>query len=92
MPFEWDEEKNEANKRKHQVSFEAATFVFGDPLALSLIDRRYDDERWVTLGRSGNRILYVAHLVYEDEDEEIIRIISAREATAHERRRYLSNE
>lgn len=86
MRFEWDENKNKANKKKHGVSFEAATFVFSDPIALSKIDDRYDEERWNTIGKAGNRILFVAHTVREEDHEEIIRIISAREATAAERR------
>ena len=80
--------KNAANKKKHKVSFEAAVFALEDPLALSMIDSRYQEERWITLGRSGNRILYVARLVLEAANEEVIRIISAREATARERRQY----
>lgn len=89
MRFEWDPDKNLANKKKHGVSFEAATFVFDDATALSRVDDRYDDGRWFTIGRVGNRIVYVAHRVEEDDDEEeIIRIISAREATSRERKRY----
>ena len=89
MRFEWDSQKNVTNKKKHGVSFEAATFVFDDTAALSSIDDRYDDGRWFTIGRTGKRIVYVAHMVEEDDDEEeIIRIISAREATSRERRRY----
>jgi hypothetical protein len=53
MHFVWDERKNAVNKRKHKVSFEAAVFAFEDPLALSMVDGRYQEERWVTLGRSG---------------------------------------
>jgi len=89
MRFEWDETKNRVNRRKHEVSFELARRVFDDPRALSKIDsRRFDDERWVTLGCGGNRILFVAHTYHEEGDEEIIRIVSAREATSRERRAY----
>ena len=40
MRFEWDNDKNEANQRKHGVSFDAAALAFDDPLALSKIDSR----------------------------------------------------
>ena len=91
MRFEWDGRKNRANQRKHGVSFEDAARVFDDPLALSRIDPRHDDERWITLGSAGGRVLLVAHTYHDSEsndDEEIIRIISARQATAAERRAY----
>jgi len=88
--FTWDETKNQDNQRDHKVSFELAREVFADPLALSKMDRVEDGEqRWQTVGMVGNTvILLVAHTVHEREGEEIIRIISARKATKHERRAY----
>lgn len=91
MIFEWDEHKARSNKAKHGVSFEAATFVFLDLRAITVLDHRYDEERWITIGKAGNRVLTVAHSIYEDEHEEIIRIISARDATPAERRRYYAD-
>ena len=88
MQFIWHPGKAEANRKKHRVSFEAAQLVFDDPHAVSKLDVRFDDERWATIGRSGARILFVAHLVIEENNEETIRIISAREATREERRIY----
>ena len=91
MRCEWDERKNAANQRKHGVSFEEAAGVFDDPLALSKLDPRRDDERWITLGLAGDRILFVAHTYHDgegEEQDEVIRIISARQATAAERRAY----
>jgi len=87
---EWDEKKNRANQKKHGVSFELAQEIFDDPLALSKLDRTVgSEERWHTLGMvEGIVLLLVTHTVRHDEDEEIIRIISARKATAHERRHY----
>jgi uncharacterized DUF497 family protein len=93
MRFEWDERKNRVNLRKHAVSFEEAARAFEDPLAVSRIDPRHDDERWLTLGLVDNRILLVAHTYHgseSDDQEESIRIISARQATAVERRAYES--
>lgn len=91
MRFEWDPAKESANHRKHRVSFEEAREVFEDPLHLSVLDHRftYFEERWITIGQTGSRpLVVVANMYFDDDDEEIIRIISAREATAHERQQY----
>lgn len=81
MEFAWDERKNRANKRKHRVRFETAILVFDDPYHLTRQDREVDGEqRWQTIGIvSGIQVLLVAHTV--DEDEDIVRILSARKAT-----------
>lgn len=91
MKFEWDQAKNRANRVKHGLSFETASLVFDDPCHLSVQDRHEGpEERWQTLGLAGGVVvLLVAHTYREsDRGEEVIRIISARKATAHERRRY----
>lgn len=91
MNFEWDENKNQQNIIKHGVSFELAQQVFLDPLHVALLDKRfsYFEERWITLGATQNRkILVVANLFMTDEGEELIRIISAREANNKERAIY----
>lgn len=90
MQFTWDERKNWANQRKHLISFETAMLVFDDPYHLTRQDREVGGEaRWQTLGMvSGIHVVLVAHAVYETEDEEMIRIISARKATPQERRIY----
>ena len=90
MRFTWDETKNQINQRDHQVSFELAREVFADPLALSTMDRVEDGEqRWQTVGMvDGTVILLVAHTVSEQEEEEVLRIISARKATKYERKAY----
>lgn len=86
--FEWDEAKNLANQRKHDVSFELASEVFSDPLHRSLPDRVVEGEqRWQTIGQVlGIVLLIVAHTYRDDHGEETIRIISARKATRKERR------
>jgi len=92
--FEWDEAKNLSNRRKHGVSFEEACAVFHDPLYVSAQDRIEGGEpRWQTLGMVGELLLLtVAHTVREESHDgavlEVIRIISARQATRKERRRY----
>lgn len=85
--FEWDPEKAERNVTKHGVSFAEAVTVFGDPLALTITDRPHSlgEERFAIFGRSDRgRILAVQHT----EREHRIRLISAREATRHERSQY----
>lgn len=96
MRFEWDENKNEINKRKHGVSFEIAAEVFED--RYMLIDANYSDEtgeeRLSAIGAVWNpelsAILLVIHVYryYDDNGEETIRIISARKASKNDVRRY----
>ena len=88
MGFLWDERKNRTNKRKHGVSFDTASQVFDDPFHLTTQDREIEGEaRWQTIGMvSGIHVLLVAHTISEDED--VVRILSARKATPGERRIY----
>jgi uncharacterized DUF497 family protein len=89
--FEWDEEKNERNVRKHGVTFEEACTIFGDPLSVTIDDPSHSvrELRWVTLGNSAKRRLLV--VVHTDRGGSI-RIISARMATRHERKTYEEGE
>jgi uncharacterized DUF497 family protein len=85
VDFSWDERKAAPNLKKHGVSFDEAATVFADPLALA-IDDLLEPERTLLLGMSNRqRLLLVVHV---ELDESTIRIISARRATSHERRRY----
>ena len=90
MRLEWDEQKNRHNLRKHDVRFETAILVFDDPYAITQRDFTCEDEeRWITVGAIGpGAILLVVHTFCEKQEEEIIRIISARAAESHERRAY----
>jgi uncharacterized protein len=90
MRFIWDENKNRQNLRKHDVRFETAVLVFDDPYAITQHDVTFEDEeRWITVGAIGpGSILLVVHTFYEENDEEVIRVISARAAESHERRAY----
>lgn len=91
MRFEWDEQKNERKRTKHGVSFEEARGVFDDPLHISLLDHRFDyfAERWITIGIAGDlRIVVAAHMYFDDDHEEVVRIISARRATKQEVAQY----
>jgi hypothetical protein len=85
--FEWDVRKARRNLKRHGVSFEEASTVFGDPLSLTIPDPLHskEEDRLVTLGLSSlGRFL----VVVMTEREDRIRIISARAATRRERTSY----
>jgi len=88
--FEWDLAKNEINRFKHGIDFETAALVFDDVFGVSFIERVVDgEERWHSIGSvEGLIVLAVVHTYREEGREEVIRIISARRATAHERKLY----
>lgn len=89
MQFEWDPGKAKKNLKKHKVSFEEAMTVFYDPLSATFDDPDHsdDEERLITIGYSSrSRLLVVSHT----ERGKTIRIISARTATAHERKKHES--
>ena len=91
MRWTWDENKNRVNKRKHGLSFETATLVFDDPLMAHLPDPNSNEKRWHTIGLIEGVVVIVAHTWHEPEGGtgvESGRIISARKATARERRAY----
>jgi uncharacterized DUF497 family protein len=89
MIFEWDEQKNAANRRKHRVSFETATVAFDDPGQLLIFDRIVDgEERWQTIGLVDGVLLLVVHTMEAEDGEELLRLISARKAEPRERRLY----
>ena len=87
MQIVWDARKAAANKKKHGVSFEEAATAFADPLSLTGADPDHSvgEHRWITFGQSlRGRLLAVAHT----DEGDIIRVISARVATRHEKRFY----
>lgn len=87
MFAEWDEVKAQSNLAKHGVSFEEASTVFDDPLALTFNDHQHSDSeaRYVTIGYSAQlRLLLVINTARDDN----IRLISARKATSAERKLY----
>jgi|SRR5882672_10714544 len=93
--FEWDDEKAKKNQRKHKVDFEEAKAVFGDPLLVTFPDEYHSDEeqRLLSIGASSqNKILLIVHTeTLESGDTIVVRLISARKATASERRVYEEN-
>lgn len=87
--FEWDENKNEINKRKHGLSFETAREVFYDKSAILFDDPDHSDEeeRFLIIGMiKSSKICIVSHC-YRKSDT-VIRLISAREATKKEKKIY----
>jgi uncharacterized protein len=89
MRFVWDEPKSRSNRQKHGVSFDTAARVFLDPLHITRQDRVVEGEqRWQTIGVvDGVLLLLVAYAVVDDQ-EEVIRVISARRVTRRERIEY----
>jgi uncharacterized protein len=86
MAFTWDPRKAALNVRKHAVTFEEAATVFDDTYALVQPDVNHRD-RLLILGESSRaRVLFVVYI--EVEADDVIRIISARKATTHERKAY----
>ena len=87
--FEWDENKNSINKKKHKIAFEEAVSVFYDENALMIEDPEHSttEERFLILGNSGAANLLVVCHCYR-ESETVIRIISARKATKTETAQY----
>lgn len=85
MIFEWDENKNKINKRKHGISFEEAKTVFNDFHAILFSDPDHSDheERFLMLGMSNLRGICIVSHCYRQNDD-VIRIISARKADREE--------
>ncbi len=87
IKFDWDPGKARRNLRKHGIGFMEASTVFSDTLSITIPDPDHseDEERWVTMGLSNrHRLLVVVHT----EEDETIRLISARRADPLERRKY----
>jgi len=87
---EWDENKNRINQKKHGISFDEASSVFYDDLAILFDDpeRSQEEERFILLGMSeAANVCIVCHCYRASET--VIRIISARKATKKEEERYV---
>jgi uncharacterized DUF497 family protein len=85
MDFEWDSAKEQANRKKHGVGFLTAARVFLDPYAIEFDDRGALGElRFNAIGMVEGRVLFVSYTLRNDR----VRIISARGAEPHEKRKY----
>lgn len=89
ISFEWDEHKNEINKKKHGISFETAREVFYDDAAVLFDDPDHSvgEERFLIIGMTNSLKICIVSHCYRGSDN-IIRLISAREATKNERKIY----
>ena len=85
IQFDWDENKNEINKTKHNLSFEEASSVFFDERAILFDDPEHSDEedRFNIIGMSDQANVCIVCHCYRESDS-IIRIISARKAKGKE--------
>ena len=89
VDFDWDPCKADINLQKHGISFEEASSAFYDDRARIMYDPDHsqDEDRYVLLGVSEeSRLLMICHIC--KENDQLIRIISARRATKDERRQY----
>jgi uncharacterized DUF497 family protein len=85
MDFEWDSAKERVNRKKHGIGFRAAAKVFLDPHVIEFDDLRSTDEpRFSAIGMVDGRILFVTCTMRQ----AVVRIISARGAEPHEKRKY----
>jgi uncharacterized DUF497 family protein len=86
VQFEWDEQKNQANIRRHGLSFADAWEIF-TAFVFTQIDNReeYGEDRWIGIGALGERVVVI---VFTERGDDVVRIISLRKATRHERNTY----
>ena len=89
MKFEWDENKNERNKKKHNVSFEEASSIFDDKNSLEQGAIIRDEKRIIRVGKTATKLILL--IVYTFR-KAVIRIISARQASRSERNAYIGNK
>jgi uncharacterized protein len=88
MQFEWDEDKNETNIRRHGIDFADIPTVFNAPMLTDLDDRiEYGEDRWMSIGILANLTVVI---IWTERDTDTIRLISARKANRYERQRYES--
>ncbi len=89
MTFEWDDNKEQINIKKHGMDFETASRVFDDENRIEIYDDLHSDyeDRYITIGMI-DEITCIAMVVYTERGTDVIRIVSARKATPKERRKY----
>jgi len=85
MDYQWDKNKEQANREKHGIAFADASAVFADDFAFTVEDEHPDEERFATIGTDAFGRILVVVFTWRGES---IRIISARKATTSECRMY----
>jgi len=89
MKFEWDENKNKSNKRKHNVSFEEASSIFDDDNSLEQGAIVRGEKRIIRVGKTATKLILM--VVYTLR-KAVVRIISARQAGRSDRNAYIGNK
>lgn len=87
MDVEWDPLKAASNITKHGVAFADAATVLDDSLALTIEDKRFGEQRFVTIGKDARGRILVAVYVYP-ATTDTVRLLSARRATTSEKKQY----
>lgn len=85
--FEWDESKNQLNIKKHKISFEEVILAFDDPMFFEKYDLKHSNEEDRYIGIGSVADVVIVTVSYTDRNG-VTRIISARVATANERKEY----
>lgn len=86
MRFEWHSSKNKENIRKHEIDFADVTLVFNGPMLVALDERQdYGEDRWIGIGLLRD---IVTVIVFTEQRQDTIRIISARKANKYEQSRF----
>jgi uncharacterized DUF497 family protein len=87
MEFTWDEKKNEQNIKKHGLDFAEANQVFENVLISSLdVSQDYGEDLWIGIGMLQNGTVVV--IVFTEEENDVIRMISMRKASRNEKEKY----
>ena len=89
MKFEWDEEKNDRNKKKHKVSFEEAKSAFDDESSIEFDASKNGEYRIVKIGKTASK--FILFIVYTMRGL-VVRLISARQASKNERNLYIGKK
>jgi uncharacterized protein len=86
VKYEWDDEKNRRNIRKHGIDFLDVPAMFQNPMVVFLDDRKdYGEDRWIGIGHLKS---VLAVIVFTEPEDDTIRILSARKAMRHEEEIY----
>lgn len=86
MRFEWDEDKDRGNIRIHKISFKTASKAFDGPMLIEPEEKKeYGERRFMGIGIVENRFVLI---IFSEPEPEIIRLISARKALKHERKKF----
>ena len=91
--FEWDDEKEQKNIRKHKIDFSTAAHVFSDDYRIEKYDGKHseDEDRYKVIGAINGHLMIIVVSYTMRNDEKVIRMISARKAEKEEREEYYGN-